>query len=122
MRLIVALALHACITSVRGFALPATGLNIRVMQSRDIFPASQLLLRVFTEGDPFNPLNLISKPLILAEHVFGLRERREKNVMLVCQKTSSNEIIGTEIIGPEIILFKTSACVWNMLCTCSVDT
>ena len=105
MRLIVALAL---ITSIRGFALPATGLNIRLMQSRDIFPASQLLLRVFTEGDPFNPLNMISKPLILAEHVFGLRERREKNVMLVCQKTSSNEIIGTHLLV-EIILFKTSA-------------
>ena len=100
--------LASLLASASGFALPASGLRIRAMAPGDILCASRLLLRAFTERED---VNVVSKALIFAEHVVGLRERHGQNVILVAEQpvvdSDQDEIVGiVEMYTPEFLLSK----------------
>lgn len=76
-------------------------MQIRGMLSDDVFDASRLLVNVFNEDEDINPL---SRALIIAEHVIGLRGRYSKNVILVCRRSPGHEIIGfIEMYTPDYL-------------------
>ena len=85
--------------SAAGFSLPSSrlpdGLRVREMKPADIFPASRLLVRVFSEPE----VNVLSRALIFAEHVVGLRERYRQNVIFVAEHPAvhRDELVGTVI-------------------------
>ena len=79
------------LTRLRACDSAAEPLNVRAMRADDVVAASRLLLSVFTEDED---INIVSRALILGEHVVGLRERGAQNVILVCQEPSSKELIG----------------------------
>jgi len=81
--------------SLTGGGLPG-GLRVREMKPTDIFPASLLLVRAFSEPDG---LNVVSQALIFAEHVVGLRERYRQNVIFVAEHSAvhRDELVGNVI-------------------------
>ena len=94
--------LASLLASAAGFALPAPGgLRIRAMAPGDILSASRLLLSAFTEGENVNGL---SKALIFAEHVVGLRERYGQNVILVAEQPAvKDELVGTACLPAALL-------------------
>ena len=76
-------------------------MQIRGIMSDEVFCASRLLVNVFSEDEDINPL---SRALIIAEHVIGLRSRYSKNVILVCRRPPGQEIIGfIEMYTPDFL-------------------
>ena len=90
-------------TRIRGSALwpCAMGMEISALRTADLLPAAQLLLDAFTERDD-DKVNALSRPLIFAEHILGLSQRRHQNVLLACRV--DQDVIGlVEMYTPEFL-------------------